>query len=113
MRIWDEIDPCRLCTKHLAGEHRELHGAYAIITDPDEKLGGNYRNHQETKRWYGRADALKIRHDMLVEEAARRGLPMGLDHKTPLHWVGDKSEFPKPIDNQVVELQKKQCSCKM
>ncbi len=44
MRIWD-IPASKLCTKHLLGEHRELHTIWNILTQ--NKSG--YSRHPETQ----------------------------------------------------------------
>jgi hypothetical protein len=75
MRIWD-IHPKLLCRKHLAAEHRELHGLWNILVH--DKKG--YRHHPETLRWEGKLAALYARHEKLVSEMQRRGW----SHKTPL-----------------------------
>ena len=70
MRIWD-IHTKHLCRKHLLGEHRELHGLWNIITKYGGK--GGYSQHPETKRWIGKAGALRKRHEDLVREMEKRG----------------------------------------
>lgn len=80
MRSWHPIPPSCLDSVHLNGEHRELHGVFAILTQ--DKRG--YRHHPETARWEGHLEALCRRHDALVAEARRRGWPSGLDHQTPM-----------------------------
>jgi len=112
MRVWDQIQPRLLCRPHLLGEHNEIGTIHAIVTDSARRKGGAWRNHPEVRRWVGRADALKIRHDALVVEARRRGWPMGRDHKTPLPWVGDSRTAPDPIDNQLEKLRAKSCECR-
>ena len=57
MRIWD-IPANKLCTKHLLGEHSELHGLWNILTQ--NKSG--YSRHPETLRWKGKL-ALYLRHE--------------------------------------------------
>ena len=107
MRIWDQIPPIFLRGPHATGEHNEAGIIHSIVTDPTGQKGGAYRNHPEVRRWYGHADALKIRHDILVADAKRRGWPMGTDHKTPLPWVGDSREWPDPWDDQIAALEAK------
>lgn len=101
MRIWHPIPPLCLDTKLLVAEHNELHILYKGIDDP-EVFG--WRNHPEFRRWTewpvcpfanAHKSALAKRHKMLVEEARRRGLPMGTDHKTPLPYDGVHVQPPK------------------
>jgi len=68
MRVWD-ISPGYLNRQSLLGEHRELHGIVAIITQ--KKKG--YAKHPETMRWSGYGWALKQRHSLLAAEMALRG----------------------------------------
>jgi len=76
VRIWD-IEPARLCRKHLLGEHVELHALWTILTE-DRK--GGWANHPEAKRWRGKLRALYLRHEALVAEMQRRGYR----HNSPL-----------------------------
>jgi len=75
MRIWD-LPPEVLCTKHLAGEHRELHGLWNILTQGKK----GYLKHPETQRWIGKLKALYLRHEALVDEMTSRGW----NHASPL-----------------------------
>jgi len=116
MRIWDQINPSKLCNRHLLGEHRELHAIWTIIKD--EKKG--YRNHPEVKRWNGFLFSLYHRHQLLVVEMKKRKM----NHKSGLiktateamalmpfeALVGDVI-YPDPWDNQREALAKKKCSC--
>lgn len=104
MRIWDRIDPAALCTQHLLGEHRELHGLFNIVNEGKK----GYSNHPETKRWVGRLAALKLRHDALVDEMHDRGY----QHRSDLPEVSDSPEMPETIDDQVEALRRKRCLCK-
>ena len=67
MRIWD-TPANKLCTKHLLGEHSELHGLWNILTQ--NKSG--YSRHPETLRWKGKLAALYLRHEELVIELKKR-----------------------------------------
>jgi len=107
VRIWD-VDPARLCRRHLLGEHRELHAVWAVLT------GGRrgYRHHPETRRWEGRLAALARRHDALVLEMARRGFA----HRSPLDSrlaTGEACQtvFVDPPEAQLVLLAAKPCPC--
>ena len=68
MRIWD-IHPGYLNRDSLLGEHRELHGIAAILS---QGLKG-YAAHPETRRWAGLGWALRQRHRLLAAEMAFRG----------------------------------------
>jgi hypothetical protein len=108
MRIWD-ISPSNLCRAHLLGEHRELHAIWNIITQGKK----GYSKHPETLRWKGKLCALYNRHRSLVDEMERRGY----SHKSPLNKkdaTGDKFQetFIDTVDEQIILLKSKGCSCK-
>ncbi|MBI2939087.1 MAG: pyrimidine dimer DNA glycosylase [Chloroflexi bacterium] len=74
MRIWNL--PCgELDDAHLLGEHGELHGLWAALTQGKRA----WANHPETRRFRGRLGALYRRHEEQVAEMARRG------------WAGHRS----------------------
>jgi hypothetical protein len=107
MRIWD-IEPARLCRKHLLGEHRELHGLWNILTL--NKRG--YRHHPETMRWVDKLAALYERHEALVAEMRRRGY----QHRTPLDAalaVGSavQNTYIDAPARQEEILRAKECEC--
>ena len=105
MRVWD-VDPARLCRKHLLGEHREIHALFVIL---NEGRAG-YRNHPETKRWVGKLPALKARHDLLVTEMLSRGY----GHYSPLpdaHGSAEQDELLISIAEQKSLLTSKDCDC--
>ena len=109
MRIWD-IPPSKLCTKHLLGEHRELHAIWNILTQ--NKSG--YSKHPETLRWKGKLAALYLRHEELAKEMLRRKY----NHKTELdrkYATGDLSQnqFVNTYDEQINILKNKGCKCKI
>lgn len=109
MRIWD-IPPSKLCTKHLLGEHRELHAIWNILTQ--NKSG--YSKHPETLRWKGKLAALYLRHEELVKEMLRRKY----NHKTELdrkYATGNLSQnqFVNTYDEQLNILKNKGCKCKI
>ena len=109
MRIWD-IPPSKLCTKHLLGEHRELHAIWNILTQ--NKSG--YSKHPETLRWKGKLAALYLRHEELVEEMLSRKY----NHKTELdkkYATGNLSQnqFVNTYDEQINILKNKGCKCKI
>lgn len=107
MRVWD-IEPKRLCRKHLLGEHRELHAIWSVLTN--NKTG--YAKHPETLRWVGKLHALYLRHEALVEEMNRRGY----NHYSSLSQdlaVGDpvQTKFVDTIERQYEILREKSCDC--
>jgi hypothetical protein len=109
MRIWD-IPPSKLCTKHLLGEHRELHAIWNILTQ--NKSG--YSKHPETLRWKGKLAALYLRHEELAKEMLRRKY----NHKTELdrkYATGNLSQnqFVNTYDEQINILKNKGCKCKI
>jgi len=109
MRIWD-IPPSKLCTKHLLGEHRELHAIWDILTQ--NKSG--YSKHPETLRWKGKLAALYLRHEELAKEMLRRKY----NHKTELdrkYATGNLSQnqFVNTYDEQLNILKNKGCKCKI
>jgi len=107
MRIWD-IEPSQMCSQHLLGEHRELHGCWNIIFYGKK----GYSNHPETKRWVGKLPALKKRHDLLAEEMNRRS---GNPHKTMLPTgttgIDIQTTYINTIPQQVQLLKTKGCTC--
>ena len=103
MRIWD-IPPNKLCTKHLLGEHRELHAIWNILTQ--NKSG--YSKHPETLRWKGKLAALYLRHEELVKEMLSRKF----NHRTELdrkYATGNLSQnqFVNTYDEQINILKNK------
>jgi hypothetical protein len=107
MRIWD-LHPKLLCTKHLAAEHRELHGLWNILAY--DKRG--YRKHPETMRWEGKLKALYHRHEALVREMGRRGW----NHRTPLDirlavGLSRQRMFVDSLSRQRELLRAKPCAC--
>ncbi len=109
MRIWD-LEPERLCRQHLLGEHRELHGLWAILTQG--KRG--YARHPETRRWQGKLKALYLRHEQLVAEMGRRGYR----HNTPLPatlatGLARQDEYKDTPAEQADILRRKGCGCRV
>jgi len=109
MRIWD-LPPEVLCRKHLAAEHRELHGIWNILTIHGGK--GGYSRHPETLRWTGKLMALYIRHNRLVAEMGKRRW----HHRTPLDrkqatGYDVQDEFLVTAEEQLEILLRKSCGC--
>ena len=109
MRIWD-IEPGKLCDKHLLGEHRELHGLWNILTQGKK----GYARHPETIRWRGKLKALFNRHGKLVREMKRRSF----NHHSPLDprlATGEsrQTEYVDTPAEQIEILRNKDCDCLM
>lgn len=109
MRVWD-IEPSKLCRKHLLGEHREIHAMWSVIT----KNKKGYSNHPETIRWKGKLNALYIRHEKIAIEMKTRGY----NHKSELdkrNAQGKKYQdvFVDSILEQVQILKSRKCDCKV
>jgi len=109
MRIWD-IHADKLCTKHLPGEHCELHGLWNILTQ--NKSG--YSKHPETLRWKGKLAALYLRHEQLVIEMKKRNY----QHKSDLNRVfatglSFQEKFVNSYGEQLQILKDKGCKCKI
>jgi len=107
VRIWD-VPPRRLCSRHLLGEHRELHGLWNVLTL--DKRG--YSRHPETRRWAGKLAALYARHEALVAEMGRRGFV----HSSPLDpslatGAAEQTEHVDPPERQLELLRQKPCDC--
>lgn len=112
MRVWDQIEPSRLCREHLLAEHRETLAIWSILTN--NKKG--YRNHPEVRRWENNLYHLCVRHYLLIQEAKRRGynfkeLP-NVDKYLP-DTLQSMENYPKPWDNQIQTLKLKECECKV
>lgn len=105
MRVWD-VDPQKLCRKHLLGEHMEIHALFTILHE--DRTG--YRNHPETLRWVGKLPALAMRHDRVVDEMIRRGY----GHRSPLPLADGESvqaAFLITVEEQEALLTSKPCDC--
>ena len=107
MRIWD-IEPRKLCDRHLLGEHSELHGLWNILTQGKK----GYANHPETRRWRGKLKALYLRHKKLVKEMSVRGF----NHKSPLDpelatGKSRQTEYVDTPEEQIIILRAKNCNC--
>lgn len=77
MRMWG-TDVTKMCNPHLLGEHRELHMIVGALRSKKMTLWGHLRA--------GLIDVRLIapRHEEIVQEFRRRGLPSGFWHDTPL-----------------------------
>ncbi len=75
MRIWF-VPVSELDTRHLLGEHVELH----VMANALIRGGGGWYNHPATRLFKGKLGALYRRHEEEVAEMERRGFH---GHKTP------------------------------
>ncbi len=85
MRVWD-IHPGYLSRQNLFGQHAEIHALANIIGG--EKKG--YAAHPETRRWKGKLNCLKRRHDLNVLEIKLRSY----NHASPLAACRDNDPAP-------------------
>lgn len=76
MRMW-MVDPRTMCSRHLLGEHVELHMFVGTIKRKKSLDGYIKNNCVEPK-------SIKKRHDLLVKEMKKRG------------WKGHKTEIENP-----------------
>lgn len=105
MRVWD-VEPAKLCRKHLLGEHLEIHALFTILHE--NRTG--YRNHPETLRWVGKLPALAQRHERVVAEMIQRGY----NHRSPLPAVEGaiiQDQLLISIAEQEALLRSKPCDC--
>lgn len=109
MRIWD-IPASKLCTKHLLGEHRELHAIWNILT----RNKSGYSRHPETLRWKGKLAALYLRHEELANEMISRNYhhKSELDRKYATGY-SRQNQFVNTYDEQIKILKNKGCKCKL
>lgn len=77
MRMW-MIEPVRMCTQHLLGEHREIHMLVGSI-----RKGRNIKGFLENQLL--EPLSIKSRHDAIVKEMHRRGYR----HNTPVDTQPD------------------------
>ena len=105
MRIWNEINPSRLCRKHLLAEHRETLCIWSVITN--NKKG--YAKHPETVRFRNNLNALSYRHNLIVNEATKRGYTF--KHLPNSESVLLFNVMPRSWDNQEQSLSAKNCDC--
>ena len=105
MRIWNEINPSRLCRKHLLAEHRETLCIWSVIIN--NKKG--YSKHPETVRFRNNLNALSYRHNLIVNEATKRGYTF--KHLPNSEDIILFNKMPQSWDNQEQSLSAKNCDC--
>ena len=105
MRVWD-VPPAELCSRHLLGEHGEIHAVWSVIRH--EKRG--YALHPEVTRWRGNLPALAVRHNAVVSEMQLRGY----NHASPLPNLRAEGATVRLLDSlerQRQLLLSKDCIC--
>lgn len=101
MRMWN-VNPKLLCTKHLLGEHVEMH-----------MFKGSILKHKSIEGFLNNKlvniGEIKLRHDKLVKEMKRRGM----NHKSDMDKFdeGEKINTVNIIDN-LKELKKRCKECR-
>jgi len=102
--MWN-IDPKKLCRKHLLGEHLEMHMFAGSINKKISMKGYLDKGFLEIHN-------LKKRHDALVEEMKSRGY----NHKSPLPMIINNKKIGKVnVKNSIKVLTEKchECNKKM
>lgn len=111
MRVWD-IPVERLCEIHAQAEHRSMHKIVETFHELTDES-----NNPEVKRWEGRLDALKRRHDNLMLHARSREWSWALEDNTPLESTGDERHpylyAVTPLRKQVEKLMARACECNL
>lgn len=108
MRVWDQIEPERLCRVHLLGEHREIHALWSILERLDAGQESGYANHPETLRWVDltKRRYLYLRHVHIAQEMRKRDYA----HRSPLPQLSRGPVIqPAPWDDQLAALAAKHC----
>lgn len=100
MRMWG-VDPEKMCTKHLLGEHVEMHMFVGTINKGVSIQGYVDKGLVDTTK-------IKERHDALVVEMTRRGM----NHKSPLEYQDRLSLGSVDIRESHEELINRCASCK-
>jgi len=101
MRVWYPIPVTELDVPRLKGEHVEGHAIHSI--NANGKKG--YSHHPEVKRWKGFLDALSVRHDQVVAELQRRGIPFR--HKSPMPRAEGEVQWPTELVEPLESMQAK------
>lgn len=102
MRMW-LVNPDMLCTKHLLGEHFEIHKAIGNL-----RKGRIWAESLTDKGFLEPQNALK-RHNSLVKEMKQRGF----NHNSPLNTKGVKLPIGKvDIQKSINDLLERCDKCK-
>jgi hypothetical protein len=100
MRMW-QVDPSKMCRKHLLGEHVECHMFVGTI-NKGISIDGYISKGLVVPQ------GIKLRHNLLAEEIERRGYK----HKSPLPVYNcDRYGFVDPIANEQ-ELRRRCKDCR-
>ena len=116
MRVW-RIPPTLLCDKHLLGLHREVHCIWTFITTDK---GGSYKNHPETRCWYGYEPELWLVHNEVERAMQLRGFKpqspiMSRWRHKAMFGAYKPREVPmwQPVEQQIEILKAKGCQCRV
>ena len=101
MRMWN-VNPKILCTKHILGEHVEIHSFLGTI-----KKGTSVKGYIE--KGLLEVHNLKKRHDELKEEMIKRGM----NHKSEFPEFKSWIEGFVDSENNINELKKRCEKCKI
>ncbi len=97
MRMW-MISPKLLCTKHLMGEHGEIH-KFLPTFRKGYSVDGRFKSVIQIQ-----LNALEERHDRLAEEIDRRAKKGG-GHKSPLKNIPDLAKIYPQHYNKCVDIE--------
>lgn len=100
MRMW-KVDPKVLCTKHLLGEHVEMHMFVGTIRKGVSMDGYIVGGLVETQH-------IKSRHDELAAEMVRRGM----NHKSPMENLSVAPAGSVNVEGNLVELARRCPTCR-
>lgn len=99
MRMWN-VNPKVLCTKHLLGEHVEMHMFVGTLKKGISMRGYVEGGLVETQR-------IRLRHDQLAAEMLSRGM----NHKSPMDYSPNVSEGTVNVDANLIELRRRCPAC--
>lgn len=103
-RLWG-VTPEFLCSKHLLGEHKEMHQEAGTLENHPHGLA-IVKGHAEK----GQVDTslIKERHDELVEEMKRRGM----NHNSPLDFEDDLDLGEIDLEKNLKDLSERCEKCR-
>lgn len=99
MRMWN-VDPKRLCNRHLCGEHVEMHMFAGTLMKGKSIQGYVNKGLVESQR-------IKERHNELAVEMVRRGM----NHKSPLNFYTTLQVGSVDVKESLIELTKRCSAC--
>lgn len=106
MRMW-MIDPKMLCNQHLLGEHSEIH-KFKHTFVKQHKISGRLNPTVQIEPM-----SMKLRHDVLAAEMARRGMNHQSPYEQPdLSYLEPHEQFAR-VDkaNSIQDLKARCSSC--